>query len=455
MNNARVVVVGAGVSGLATATFLHDLPCVVVEAAEKPGGHVQSDKIGGWVIDRGPNGWLNSEPAMDRLLERLDLADQALLASDRSDVRWIYADGTMQPAPLTPKAMMETKLIPWWAKIRMLVEPFLPRGNPQSEESVAEFIRRRLGQWVVNRLVGPMVAGIYAARPEQLSIRAAFPKLAAMEYKHRSLLMAVLSKAKDGTPRPHLQSLPQGAGQLTETMASRLADKLVCNNPVEGLTKTKTGWRVHCKNGDIDAAAVVLACPAPIQAKLVRGLDSSLAKTLEEINYASVTVVVTAWPAGAFDRSPHGFGVLVAEGEDLGILGTLFSSETFPDQSKEGEFMMRTMVGGSIDPAAAHLPHQALLDRVFAAHERILGHRRAEPTLVRIYRHPQGIPQYGHGHQARVASVQAAQTRFNGLFFVGNHLHGVAVKDCALAGEQTAEAVREFLDITVSNEDDA
>ena len=237
-------------------------------------------------------------------------------------------------------------------------------------------------------------------------------------------------------------------------MAEKIGENLICSNPVEGITRIKTGWRVHCKNGDIEANAVVLACPAPVQAKLVRGLDSSLAHTLEEIPYAPVTVEVTAWPAGAFDRSPTGFGVLVADGEDLGILGTLFSSETFPNQGKEGEFLMRTMMGGSIDPEAAHLPHQNLLNRVFAAHERLLGQRRAEPTLVRVYRHPQGIPQYTHGHPARVASVHAAQARFNGLFFVGNHLQGVGVKDCALAGEQAAHAVREFLDITISNEDD-
>jgi len=452
MNSPRVVIVGAGVSGLATASFLDGVPCTVIEASETPGGNVRTDHVEGRVIDRAANGWLDSEPAMDRLLEKLGLAEQVLPASDRSSVRWIYADNKMQAAPLSPPAMLRTRLIPWWAKLRLLLEPLIPRAKKGTDETVHDFVTRRLGRWFVDRMVGPMVAGIYAARPEQLSLAAAFPKMAAMEKQYRSLFIAMLAKRRGGAPAGHLQTLPRGAGQLTTVMAEKLAQSLSCNNPVEGITKTKDGWRVHCKDGDMDASAVVLACPAFVQARLVRGLDSSLATALEEIQYAPVTVVVTAWPAGAFDRSPHGFGVLVAKGEDLGVLGTLFTSEAYPTQSKDGEFLLRTMVGGAVDPEAAGLPHQALLDRVFTAHERILGTRRAEPTLVRVYRHPEGIPQYTVGHPARVSAVKAAQSRFSGLFFVGNHLQGIGVKDCVATAERTAKDIQNFLEITQSTE---
>ena len=447
MDSPRVVVVGAGVSGLATATFLDDVTCTVVEAGDVPGGNVRTDYFEGRVIDRAANGWLDSEPAMTRLLERLELDAHVMPASTRSATRWIYADRKMQAVPLSPMAMLRTRLIPWWAKLRVLLEPLIPRSKKGIEETVHDFVSRRLGRWFVDRMVGPMVAGIYAARPHQLSLAAAFPKMATMEKQYRSLFLAMLAKRRGGAPTGHLQTLPRGAGQLTTAMADRLGETLVCNNPVEGLSKTKDGWRVHCKNGDIDARAVVLACPAPVQAKLVRGLDSSLANALDEIPYAPVTVVVTAWPAGAYDRSPHGFGVLVADGEDLGILGTLFTSEAYPSQSKEGEFLLRTMVGGAVDPEAANLPHQALLNRVFAAHERLLGAQRAEPTLVRVYRHPRGIPQYTLGHPTRVATVKNAETRFNGLYFVGNHLEGIGVKDCAATAERTAQNVRNFLEI--------
>jgi len=451
LSKHRVVIVGAGVSGLSTATFLANVPCTVLEAGEMPGGNVRTDYVDGRVVDRAANGWLDSEPAMDRMLDLLGLTAQALPASEKSAIRWIYADGAMQVAPLSPPSLLRSRLIPWWAKLRMLLEPFMPRRTG-ADETVHDFVSRRLGRWFVARMVGPMVAGIYAARPDQLSLMAAFPKMAAMEKEYRSLFLAMLAKRRGGAPSGHLQSLPRGAGQLTSAMADRIGENLICNSPVEGLTRTKGGWRVHTPTGDIEASAVVLACPAPAQAKLVRGLDSTLAAALDEISYAPVTVVVTAWPAGAFDRSPHGFGVLVAEGEDLGVLGTLFTSEAYPSQSKEGEFLLRTMVGGAVDPQAAALPHQALLDRVFAAHERLLGARRAEPSMVRIYRHPAGIPQYTMGHPSRVATVKAAQNRFGGLFFAGNHLEGIGVKDCVATGEQVATDVRNFLEITLSSE---
>jgi len=449
---ARVIIVGAGVSGLATGAFLEDINGVILEASERAGGNVRTDVVDGRILDRAANGWLDTEPAMDRLLDRLGLADAVTPASARAATRWIYADGAMQAAPLTPTAMVSTRLLPWYAKLRMLLEPLIPRGQKGVDETIEAFVTRRLGRWFVDRMVGPMVAGIYAADPGQLSLEAAFPKMAAMEEEYRSLFVAMASKRKGGAPPGHLETLPGGAGQLTDALITRLGSRVHCSTPAEGLTRIKDGWRVHTPNGDFDGDAVVLAAPAPVCARLMRGLDSAVADAFDAIPYSPVTVVVTAWPAGAFDRSPDGFGVLVARGEDVGVLGTLFTSEAYPGQCPEGEFITRTMVGGSIDPASAALPHQALLDRVFSAHERFLGGRRADPTLVRAYHHPQGIPQYTVGHPARVSVIANAQDRFGGLFFAGNHLSGIGVKDCVATGERIAADVRGWLEITSPTE---
>ena len=448
----RLVIVGGGVSGLAAANFLEGVDLTVLEAAESAGGNVQTDHHEGRIIDRAANGWLDTEPAMGRMLARLGLSEAVIPASARAHTRWIYAGGEMHEAPLTPSEFLRTGLLPWWAKLRVMAEPFLPRGPNDIDESVAEFVSRRLGQKFVDRMVGPMVAGIYAARPEALSLAGAFPKMAEMESEYRSLFLAMLAKRKGGAPSGHLQTLPLGAGQLTEAMAARLGDALQCETSVEGLSQTKNGWRVHTAGGDIDAEAVVLATPAPVQARLMRGLDSGVATALDEIPYAPVTVVVSAWPAGAFDRAPSGFGVLAARGERVGVLGTLFTSEAYPHQSRDGEILLRTMVGGAVHPAAASLNHQSLLDRVFASHERFFGGRRADPTLVRAYHHPAGIPQYTVGHPARVGTIAAASDRFGGLFFAGNHLSGIGVKDCVATGERIAADVRAWLEVTAPTE---
>ena len=449
---SRVVIIGGGVSGLAAANALDGVELTVLEAGENAGGHVRTDHIDGRIIDRAANGWLDSEPAMDRMLARIGLGDDVIAASDRAATRWIFADGKMQSAPLTPHAFLRTSLLPWWAKLRVLLEPLIPRGRKGVEETVADFVRRRLGQRFVDRMVGPMVAGIYAAKPEELSLPSAFPKMADMEREYRSLFLAMLAKKRGGAPTGHLQTLPGGAGQLTTRMAERLGERLRCSTPAEGLTKTQEGWCIHTPSGDFDAEAVILATPAPVTAKLMRGLDSGVAAALDEIPYAPVTVVVSAWPAGAYDINPSGFGVLVARGERVGVLGTLFTSEAYPHQSKEGEILLRTMVGGAVQPEAAGLNHQALLERVFAAHECFLGTRRAEPTMVRAYRHAAGIPQYTPGHPARVATIQAASDRFSGLFFAGNHLSGIGVKDCVATGERVADGVRAWLEVTAPTE---
>ena len=394
-------------------------------------------------MDRAANGWLDSEPAMDRLLKRLGLADQVVPASDRSATRWIYADGEMQPAPLSPAALVRTRLIPWHAKLRLFLEPFLPRGRSNTDESIGAFVRRRLGAHFVDRMIGPMVAGIHAADPDTLSLEASFPKLAAMEDQHRSLFVALAAAKREGGKPGHLETLPQGAGQLTDALVERLS------------TKTKQGWRVHTPQGDFDGDAVVLAAPAPVCARLMRGIDAAVANAFDQIPYAPVAVVVTAWPAGAFDRSPEGFGVLVAKGEDVGVLGMLFTTEAFPNQGPEGEFLTRTILGGAIDPASATLPHQVLIDRVFSAHERFLGTRRADPTVVRTYHHPMAIPQYTVGHPARVNAIANAQDRYGGLFFAGNHLSGIGVKDCVATGERIAADVRGWLEITAPLEGSA
>lgn len=450
---ARIIVIGAGISGLATAAFLdgadaggHEL--LVLEAGPAPGGNVQTLREGGRIWDRAANGWLNSEPAMDRLIARLGLEGQLLPASDRVKVRWIYADGRLHAAPLSPPALVMTGLLTPWSKLRLLAEPFVGRSDPEATETVAAFVSRRLGPQFVDRLVGPMVAGIYAARPDQLSLRAAFPRLWELEQAHGSLIRAALQLRRGGAPPGHLTSLKAGAGQLTEAMAARLCSRLRCGVRVQAIEPRRDGWHVHAEGGSLQADAVVLACPAWAQAAMVRGLDATLAAALEGIPYSPVAVVATAWPQDAWPRPPDGFGALVAPGEEGlgGVLGVLFTSCIFPSHAPPGETLLRTILGGAVHPEALGMDDQQLLAQARAAQARFFGEARCPPLDAKVFRHARGIPLYAPGHRARVRAVRAAQSRHQGLFFTGNHLDGVGVKDCARAGEATALAVASWLD---------
>ncbi|MEL6349680.1 MAG: protoporphyrinogen oxidase [Myxococcota bacterium] len=284
---AEILIVGAGVSGLATAAFLdgegHDI--TVLEANDAPGGNVRTEHVGGRTLDRAANGWLNSEPAMDRLLARTGLTDQQLPASDRRAPRWIFADGKMQAAPMSPLRLATTGLLSGWSKLRLLGEPFVGKASPEADETIADFVSRRLGSGFNARMVGPMVAGIYAARPDQISLQAAFPKMWQMEQEYGSLFIAALRRRRGGAPPGHLTTMKRGAGQLTGAIAEQLGDRLRCGVTVKAIERRRDDWQVHTADSVLRADAVVLACPAWAQAPIVRGLDRELADVLDSIPY--------------------------------------------------------------------------------------------------------------------------------------------------------------------------
>lgn len=452
---AHVAIIGAGISGLATSAFLggdEGPELTVFEASAQPGGNVRSVREDGRILDAAANGWLDNEPAVGRLLDRVGLSARTVKANDAFSTRWIFADGEMQAAPLGPMPMAKTALISLGAKLRVLAEPFLPRGpeardpGPVDTESVGSFVERRLGPAFVERMVGPMIAGIYAADPYEVSLRAAIPRMHELEREYRSLFVAMARLRSGGQPSGHLTTLPGGAGELTEHLAERLGDRLHLARPVTALVPKGDAWQVRTDEGALEADAVILACPAYAQAELLGDLEPAAAAALDAIPYAPVAVVASAWGPGSWEREPTGFGVLAARDVDLdGVLGTLFTSCVFPDQAPEGEVLLRTIVGGSVYPDAAGVDDDELIRRARAAHEAFFGFEQAPPRAVRIFRHPRGIPHYEVGHLGRVAAATEAEQRQRGLFLAGNHLRGIGVKDCIREGERTAERVRSYL----------
>ena len=454
-----VCVIGGGVSGLAAATFLDEagVSVQVWEAGDAPGGNVRSDHDGGRVLDRAANGWLDNEPAMQRLLELLGLTPRLVPANDRFGTRWIFADGRMQPAPLGPGKLLRTDLLTTGAKLRLALEPFMPRGasaqadDPTADESVGDFVRRRLGAHFVDRMVGPMVAGIYAADPDDLSLRGAFPRMFELEREHRSLFLAMTRLKRGGSPGGHLHSLPGGAGELTSTMAERLGNRLTCHRRVVSLRRTAGHWLLTATDGEggehtLRSEQVVLACPAPAQARLVASVDAPASEALAGIPYGPVAVDCSAWSPGSWSIEPEGFGVLMARGEAdahgvRGVLGMLFTSSIFPRQAHGDEVMLRTILGGAIAPEVVQCSEQELVGKARRAAAACLGPERKSPHFLKVFRHEAGIPRYRVGHPARVAAVRAAETRHPGLHFIGNHLEGVGVKDCARAGETVCRRI--------------
>ncbi len=380
-------------------------------------------------MERAANGFLDSEPAILDLVREVGLEQQLVRAVPGA--RYVYLDGRMRAVPASPPKFLASGLLPWWAKLRMLGDLFASAGP--EDESIADFITRRLGRRFLERLVDPMVTGIYAGDVERLSIAACFPKLKALEREHGGLIRGMRARRADPSvsagPAGRLTSLRGGLATLPLAIASALGGRVRLRARCIGLERIGAGWRALTPGGAQEADAVVMALPANVASPLIEGLDAELEAALEAIAYAPAAVVCLGFDGG---RCPpvEGFGCLVPKGTDLGVLGVLFTSSIFPDHAPEGAVLIRTIIGGTRDPRLVSLDDDDLVSIARAANARLLG-ALPDPRVSRVFRWRLGIPQYEVGHLGRAAVARAAEGRLPGLFVTGNHLDGIGVKDRA------------------------
>jgi len=473
----RVVVIGGGLSGLASAFRIEEvakrrgipLQLTLLEAGASLGGKIQSHQKDGFVVEAGPNGWLDSKPGTVKLVHDLGLDDQVVAADENSKLRFLYLKGGLQALPASAGSFFRSSLLPFSAKLRIMTEPFRSKGP--ADETLSDFGRRRLGRVAVERLLDPMVKGIFAGDVEALSVSAAFPAVKKLEQEYGSLVRGMMAKGKarkaeakalakreslegaasSGQPEAsrggatgpggHLHSMVGGLSQLIDGLAAKIEGELRCDACVTRLTRLETGWRVETEAESFEAEVVVIATPAPAAAALLAPLDQSLAAPLLETPYASVAVVATAFPRGAIGHELKGFGFLVPSRENRKILGSLWTSSIYPGhRAPAGYDLMRTLVGGARAPELVSLDDKAMLELVKAELEHTMGLRWVPPTHMEIIRWPAAIPQYIVGHLARVEALQSEiAARHPGLILTGNHLHGVGMNDCTADAERVAE----------------
>ncbi len=361
MSAPQVVVVGAGATGLAAGVTLADeaaragvpLALRILEAAPRVGGHVQSTCVDGFVIEAGPNGFLNREPQTLALIERLGLTARLVESRPEAKRRYIVRDGGLRQVPAGPATLVTSPALSWRGKLRLLGEPFAP-GPPPGEESVHAFATRRLGAEVADVLVDAAVGGITAGDCRRLSVEAQFPRLVEMERTHGSLLRALFfGKPAAGTPATpsKLLSFDQGLGVLISALACRLGPAISTGSPVRSLARRDGGWQLTTTTGEVIAADhVILAVPARHAAPIVEPLDSALSAALTAFEYAGLVVVALAYRAADVPRPLDGYGYLTTRPEGLATLGVAWESSLFPRRSPEGIVLLRVMLGGSRRP---------------------------------------------------------------------------------------------------------
>lgn len=453
MNAPRIAVIGGGITGLSLAFTLQDearrrgaaLSLTVLDAAPRPGGHAQTAREDGFLVEAGPNGFLNREPHTLALVEALGLTSRLVEARPESKRRFILRGGRLCQVPDGPVTLLTSPALSLRGKLRLLYEPFAPGAPAGVEETVHEFATRRLGDEAADMLVDAAVSGISAGDSRQLSVSAQFPIMTEMERDHGSLIRAMLARRGRSAGPSRLVSFDHGMGLLTAALAGRLGESLRSSAPVRSLERVGAAWRLAVGGGQtVDADHVVLAVSARAAAPLVQSLDGALGTELQGFSYAGIAVVALGYAVSDVTRALDGYGYLVTRQEPLATLGVVWESSLFPGRAPTGACLLRVMLGGSRHPGIVEESdaHKANVARQELAH--VMG-ISAPPRHLSVFTWPGAITQYTVGHTGRCASVRERLRRHPGLSICGTSYDGVsfnhAVKSGRLAARQLAEQV--------------
>jgi protoporphyrinogen/coproporphyrinogen III oxidase len=471
----RVVVVGGGLSGLAAAHRLvargasqrEPAEVIVLEAKDRVGGAIWTDRRDGFILEGGADSFITNKPWGVELCKALGVANQ-LRGTDAQHRRsFVVREGRLLPVPegfvlLAPNRLgpiLTTPILSVRGKLRMLMDLVIPRRTNDADESLAAFVKRRLGREALERLVQPLVAGIYTADPAELSLKATLPQFPAMEREHGSLIRAALRQAKatraaernaSGARYGLFVTLAEGMDSLPRALAASLPPGTVrTSTAVRRISRSDPGapWRVELLDGPpIEAGAVVVTTEAHSAARLLDGFDPELALHLRSIPYASSVVVNIAYRRDQVAHPLDGFGAVVPALEGRSILAISFVSVKFPGRAPAGTVLLRAFLGGATRPELFDQDDDVIVALVRAELADLLG-ARGEPMLVEVARHSRAMPQYTLGHIERVAKIRERTARHSRLALAGNAYDGVGIPDCIRSGQEAAEfALRALAD---------
>jgi oxygen-dependent protoporphyrinogen oxidase len=464
----RIIVVGGGISGLAASHRLMEisrerhlnLEITMVEAGQRLGGSISTEQVDGFLVEAGPDSFISEKPWALQLCERLGITSRLLPLQTTRQNLYVVHRGSLHPLPEGFILMAPTRLWPmirsplfsWSGKLRMALDLILPRRGHESDESLASFVRRRFGSEVLERVAQPLIGGIYAADPEELSVAATLPRFLEMERSGRSIIWATLQERRR---RSHAQrggsgarwslfvSFANGMQELVDTLANRLPEGTTrLGTKAVGLARNPAqGWIVTTDRGEeLDAHGVILALPAYGAAKSLSSLAPELSKELQAIPYTSAATVSLAYRREEIPAGLDGFGLVVPAVEGRKIIACSFSSVKYPGRAPVGFEMLRAFVGGALQSSLLEQSDHAMETGVRQELATLLG-IQAPPLFCRIHRHPNSMPQYLVGHLDRVRRIETHRSRFPGLALAGSAYRGVGIPDCIHSGEEAAESV--------------
>lgn len=418
-----VIVIGAGISGLACAYRLQKLgfETLVLESGDRIGGVIRSVRIQECLVEWGPSSLLPAAHTFG-LLDELGLTPELLEANPKSP-RYIVVDGRMRKVPFGPLTVR--------GMARALAEPFI-RSRSGNDESIANFFRRRFGSEIHDRLAAPFVTGIYAGDTEKLSAAACFPRIVELERKYGSVVRGMF-RGRPTTRRTRRHVISSFVSGM-ETLPRRMAEGL-------NIRLRSSGIRI---GKDVQARATVLAVPAYRAGEIIDSVAPEVAGLLGSVRYEPMVVAATSISEDSLSEPLRGFGFLTSQAERLNILGTIFNSNLFPGRAPEGRMLLTSYLGGALKPEVFDWPDERVWDVVCSELKHVLK-TSLQPNPVGLFRHRRAIPQYTIGHRQRIEALRTELGRCSGLFVTGSFLEGVSVPACLEHADATALAVAKHI----------
>ncbi len=444
-----VAIIGGGISGLTTAYRLQRVgyKVAVLERQVRPGGNAISERSGGFLMEHGPSSVNASASATVALSDELGLGNQSCPLGADVRYRYLVGQGRLHRISTHPLGFLTSNYLSIRGRLRVLAECLVKANKSDAEESIADFWARRFGQEFSDRVIDPLVGGLFAGSASAMSLDAVFGRLLEMEKRYGSISRGILKRRLAGGSMPgrRLFSWRNGIGALPTALANQLGPAVHTDVVVRRIRPTPNGFRIDTgTSGTVNARAVVIATQPHVAAMLLEDVDQLAAESAAAISAPPLAVVFLGYRREQVAHPLNGLGCLTPPSEKRSVSGTLFCSTMFPGRAPEGHVAFASYIGGARAPELARLAPEELVALARAEHAELLG-VKGKPVITRVRQWPRGLPQYNLGHRDRIAIIQGTEKRWPGLFLTGNYLAGVAVASCIAQADETAGRIHDFL----------
>ncbi len=457
MDKKKVIILGAGISGLATAVwFLREgYDIILLEKTERAGGTITTESGNGYLFDKGPNSGLETTPYIRELAKEAGLEDELIYANNSAQKRYILRDGSLHALPTNPAKFIKSRLFSTRAKFRLLLEPFIGRSEEGYYQSLAEFVTRRLGREFLDYAINPFVSGVFAGTPEKLSVKSAFPKLYRLEEVYGGLFKGMILGAKErkksaesSKQSAKMFSFRNGMESLARALTEKLEDRIIFNAEITGIKKEESGYRIYYnsenENKEQKTDAIITTIPSYNASGVLGSMDEKLKEHLDTIYYPPVIVLYSAYAMDIIGRPLDGFGFLIPEKEKKAFLGAIWSSVIFPNRAPDGKEAFTLFIGGSRNPDILSKNIETVKETALSEFHEIMGISTApEYTATKVWE--KAIPQYEPGHIEHIRYFEEFEKKYPGIFISGNFREGISIGDCVKASRDTFLKVKNHL----------